>query len=188
MENMNHLFQAGVEIQQFFQKRDWPFCFIGGLAVLRWGEPRMTGDLDVCLLCGLGNEEKYVHIILNNFKSRVTGAEQFALDIRILLLLTSQGIPVDVSLSGLSFEEQMIGRATPFVYTPDCSLITAAAEDIVVLKSFANRDKDWGDVESIIMRQGLKLDKKYILKKLGPLCELKQAPEIITKLESLLNK
>jgi len=46
---MNHLFQAGLEIRRVFKKQDRPFCFIGGLAVLRWGEPRMTGDLDVCL-------------------------------------------------------------------------------------------------------------------------------------------
>jgi hypothetical protein len=48
-------------------------------------------------------------------------------------------------------EEQMIERATPFAFTPDCSLITAAAEDLVVLKAFANRDRDWGDVETVIL-------------------------------------
>lgn len=40
---MNPLFQAGLELQVFFEAKGWPFCFIGGLAVIRWGEMRMTG-------------------------------------------------------------------------------------------------------------------------------------------------
>jgi hypothetical protein len=46
---MNILFQAA-DIQRTMKTRGWPFCFIGGLAVLRWGEMRMTQDIDLCLL------------------------------------------------------------------------------------------------------------------------------------------
>ncbi|MDO9566781.1 MAG: hypothetical protein Q7J15_08585 [Candidatus Desulfaltia sp.] len=49
---MNPLFEAGLEIQNFMLFRKWPFCFIGGLAVIRWGEVRMTQDIDVCILSG----------------------------------------------------------------------------------------------------------------------------------------
>lgn len=60
------------------------------------------------------------------------------------------------------------------------------AEDLIILKAFAERSKDWGDVESIVLRQGGKLDTSYILKSLTPLCELKEAPEIIEKLRRIL--
>jgi len=53
---LNSLLKAGLEFQQTFEKRNWPFCFIGGLAVLRWSEIRMTQDFDLCLLCGFGND------------------------------------------------------------------------------------------------------------------------------------
>ncbi len=37
-EKVNPLFQAGLEFQNTFKERKWSFCFIGGLAVIRWGE------------------------------------------------------------------------------------------------------------------------------------------------------
>jgi len=66
---MNPLFDAAMEIQNFIQNRKWAFCFIGGLAVIRWGEIRMTQDIDLCLLSGFGEEEKYIEEILKSFSA-----------------------------------------------------------------------------------------------------------------------
>jgi hypothetical protein len=35
------LFQVALELQAFLWSREWRFCFIGGLALQRWGEPRV---------------------------------------------------------------------------------------------------------------------------------------------------
>jgi len=183
---MNPLFQAGLEFQQFMKTRNWPFCFIGGLAVLRWGEMRMTQDIDLCLLSGFGNEDRYIYELLATFETRISEAVDFALTNRVLLLSASNSIAVDVSLSGLPFEEQMIERATPFPYAPDCSLLTCSAEDLIVLKAFADRTKDWTDVEGIINRQAPHLDIHYIITHLSPLCEVKETPEIMNKLEHFI--
>lgn len=185
---MNSLFQAAQEIQQTMQEKDWPFCFIGGLAVMRWGEVRMTQDIDLCLLCGFGNEKDYINGLIARYNSRVDDPGTFALDNRVLLLHASNQVPVDISLSGLLFEEEMIRRATPFSFSSDASLITCSAEDLIVLKAFAERPKDWNDIESIILKQGEILDLDYIVKQLKPLCKLKEAPEIIDRLNSLLHK
>ena len=56
------------------------------------------------------------------------------------------------------------------------------------MKAFANRGKDWMDVGGIIIRQQDNLDWPYIQKQLGPLCELKESPEITEKLKSLRRK
>jgi hypothetical protein len=56
---MNPLFQAAAGLQAFFEARNWRFSFIGGLAVLRWGEPRFTRDIDVSLLCPFGAEDEF---------------------------------------------------------------------------------------------------------------------------------
>lgn len=37
---MNLVFQAADTLQQLLRERGWGFCFIGGLAVQHWGEPR----------------------------------------------------------------------------------------------------------------------------------------------------
>ena len=188
VDKINPLFEAGLELQNTFQKLKWPFCFIGGLAVIRWGEIRLPQDIDLCLLCGFGNEEKYIDLLLKKFRSRITDAKKFALNKRVLLLYASNDVDVDISLSGLPFEKDMIEQATLFEFHNDCNLITCSAEDLVILKAFADRTKDWMDVEGVLLRQGKRLDSKYIIDRLTPLCELKESMEIVKKLEKLFIK
>ena len=188
VDKINPLFEAGLELQNTFQKLKWPFCFIGGLAVIRWGEIRLTQDIDLCLLCGFGNEKKYINLLLKKFRSRIIDAKEFALNKRVLLLYASNDVDVDISLSGLPFERDMIEQATLFKFHNDCSLITCSAEDLVILKAFADRTKDWMDVEGVLLRQGKRLDSKYIIDRLTPLCKLKESMEIVKKLEKLFIK
>ena len=107
---------------------------------------------------------------------------------RVLLLLASNEVAVDISLAGLAFEQKMIERTTLFSYAPDCSLITCSAEDLVILKAVADRTKDWMDIEGILVRQDSGLDFEYIINRLTPVCELKDAPEIIEKLHHLVEE
>ena len=182
------LFDAANEIQDFLLKNRIKFCFIGGLAVIRWGEIRLTRDIDVCLLCGFGNEEKIVKPILENFTPRIKDAENFAINNRVLLINSHNNIPVDITLSGLPFEEKMIQNATYFEFTKGYSLLTCSAEDLIIMKSFSNRYKDWADVESIIIRQGKKLDFDYIFLNLEELVKIKNEPEIIATLKRIINE
>jgi hypothetical protein len=57
-------------------------------------------------------------------------------------------------------------------------LVTCSAEDLIVMKAFAARPKDWLDVEGIIVRQTGGLDWAYVERHLRPLAELKEAPAI----------
>jgi hypothetical protein len=43
---VNGLFAAAGEVQRLCEDERWRFCFIGGLAVQRWGEARVTRDVD----------------------------------------------------------------------------------------------------------------------------------------------
>ena len=54
------------------------------------------------------------------------------------------------------------------------------------MKAFASRPLDWNDVRGILVRQGTSnLDWPYIQRQLQPLCEIKEAPEIMMQLEKL---
>jgi predicted nucleotidyltransferase len=182
---MNSLFQAALDMQQTLKDKKWPFCFIGGLAVIRWGEMRITQDIDLCLLCGFGNEKEYIEELTKRYKSRIDDPLTFAMTNRVMLLYASNRVSVDISLSGLLFEDEMIKRSTPFQFYPGCSLITCSAEDLIVLKAFAERTKDWNDIEGIVMRCGKTLDIDYITEQLTPLCELKESPEIVEKVKKI---
>ena len=49
---MNEVIQAAAELQGVCQSQGWQFCFIGGLALQRWSEPRETVDVDLSLFVG----------------------------------------------------------------------------------------------------------------------------------------
>ena len=53
------------------------------------------------------------------------------------------------------------------------------------MKAFASRGQDWVDVEGILARQAGKLDWEYIPRHLQPLAELRETPEILTRLDGL---
>jgi hypothetical protein len=184
---MVNLFNAAAEIEEFLNHQKMPFCFIGGIANLRWGEIRTTNDLDLTILCGFGNEEKIISPLIDHFRSRISNPLQFAIDERVLLLYSSEGIPIDVSLSGLDFEEKMIENASMYEISEGINVRTVSAEDLIITKAFANRPKDIQDVIGIVKRQGKLLDINYILLNIEPLAQLKNDASIVQNLKKLFD-
>jgi hypothetical protein len=74
---VNPLFTAALEVQDLCRRQGWRFCFIGGLAVLRWGEPRLTRDIDLTILAEFGNEEPVIDGLLSRFTARFDNAREF---------------------------------------------------------------------------------------------------------------
>jgi hypothetical protein len=181
---MIDLFQAAGEIQDFCSRQGWKFCFIGGLALQRWGRPRITQDIDLTLLTGFGDEKRFIDVLLQRYSARVQNAAEFALRNRVLLLSTGSGIGIDVALGAIPFEGQLVARASPFEFLPGQSLVSCSAEDLVVLKAFADRPRDWDDIEGVILRQR-NLDWDYIESQIRPLADAKESPEIVDRLRQM---
>ena len=179
---MIELIRAAADLQAFCDARRWRFCFIGGLALQRWGEPRETIDVDLTLLTGFDNETPFVEALLERYAGRIDDTAGFARANRVLLLRSASGVGIDVALGALPFEESVVARATRFAFPGDVALRTCSAEDLVVLKAFAARERDWVDVEGVIVRQAGALDWTYVDAQLRPLAALKDAPEILTEL------
>ena len=184
---MNEVLRAAAEVQRFCEERAWRFCTIGGVAVQRWADPRQTEDAALTILAGFGEEEVFVDTLLENFRPRIEGERERAVIRRVVLLFSSEGVGLDVALGALPFEERCIQRATDWKISPQISLRTCSAEDLVVLKAFAARDLDWADVASIVMRQGRKLNLEQIWRELQPLVEAKEQPEILTRLQKIFD-
>ena len=98
---MRDLFRLANEVQSFCRERGWEFCFIGGLALQRWGEPRLTGDVDLTILTGFGQETAYIEQLCRAYPGRIADAAEFAHRTRVLLLQSARGIPIDISLGAL---------------------------------------------------------------------------------------
>jgi hypothetical protein len=178
--------RAGEEVQTFCLNQGWRSCVIGGVALQRWGVPRLTQDADLTLLTGFGAEESFADPLLARFAGRRADAREFAILHRVLLIQTDTGVAIDVAFGAVPFEERSVERASRWRWATDHILTTCSAEDLVVHKVFAGRDQDWGDVESVLIRQHSKLDLSLIRQELKPLLELKGQPEAMTKLDSLI--
>lgn len=183
---MNPIFAAALEVQAVCEREAFKFCFIGGVAVQRWGEPRLTADVDLTLLTGFGGEAPFVDALLGSFHGRLSDTREFALANRTLLLSSSEGIAIDVSLGAMPFEENAISRATPFQIGAGATLLTCSAEDLVVHKAFAGREKDWLDVRGIAQRQRGNLDVHLVWGELLPLLELVGGSDRESRLRGIL--
>ena len=183
--DLSHLVHAAHAIQTVWESEGIQFCFIGGLAVHHWGEVRMTQDVDATVLTGFGNEQAIIERLWHSLTPRVADATAFAKLNRVLLGQSPEGVPIDVSLSGLPYEEQVIGRSQLQEYAPSRSLRICAASDLVILKAFANRPRDWQDIRGILIRSASHLDWNLIDTELHMLSDLKDEPEILDKLHAL---
>lgn len=172
-------------LQRALDAHGWRFCFIGGIALQHWGEPRVTRDLDISIFTGFGGEEPIIDTLLSMYSPRVTDAREFALRHRVLLLTTDDGIEVDVALAGLPFESEMIERAEIIEFEPGVLLRVCSADDLMVLKAFADRAQDRADIIGIARRRGNLLDWDAVLERLTPLAEAKEEPAILDSVRAL---
>lgn len=179
------LYKTAFSIQKFLNSHKWKFAFIGGIALQRWGEPRLTQDADITLFTGFGYENEFIEKMIVKYTPRISHPEEFARKNRVLLLASKNGIGIDVSLGALPYEERLIERSTEFSFLPKIKLLTCSAEDLIITKAFASRPLDWLDINGIIIRQEYSLNWDIILNELSPLVKLKEQPEILTRLEEM---
>lgn len=183
---MHPAIEAALELQQFLDEKGEKFCIIGGLAVQRWGEVRLTVDADATVLTEWSRDEFVTDLLLGSpFLPRLPDARDFALKNRVLLLKNAKGTHVDVALGALEFENRSVMRSSLWKLSESEKLRTCSAEDLLVHKTFAGRTRDWTDIEGILQRQGPKLDLSIVRSELTPLLELKGAPESMERLAAL---
>jgi len=109
------LFREALHLQEFLREGGWPFCFIGGVALQHWGEP----------------------------------------------------------------------RARDAEFEPGVALTICSAEDLLVLKAFADRPQDRADVVGIAQRSGRRIDWGAVEARLAPLAAAKDAPDIMDRVRAL---
>lgn len=182
----NPLLDAAVEIQGFCTQQRWSFCFIGGIAVQHWGEQRFTRDADLTLYTGVGDEKTFIDTVLRTFAPRNEGVRDFALRNRVLLIYAGNGMPIDISLGAVPFEQKAAADAKMQELAPGFRLRLCSPAALVVFKVFAGRPLDWNDVEGIVAKSGKRIDWSDVRSDLRELLALKQDDESLPRLEKLL--
>lgn len=180
------LLTAATEVFEWLEKHDLRACIIGGLAVQRWGEPRLTQDVDITLLAEFGEEERIVDLCLGGFAARRDDARDFALKYRVLLLRAANGVAVDVALGAIPFEIESVDKASRYEFEPGCVLPTCSAEDLLIHKTVAGRPRDVADIEGIVNRQYGKLDLARVRRWLAAFAEVKEDLDLARPFEETL--
>lgn len=130
-----------------------PYMFIGGQAVLLYGEPRLTKDIDVTLGIGVDELNKIKSIAARlKLKSLVSNVEDFVPKTMVFPVIDEKsGIRVDFIFSFSPYEKQAINRAKDIKFGKT-EVKFASLEDVVIHKIIAERPRDIEDVKSILLK------------------------------------
>ena len=186
--SLGPVFDAALAAQAVCEGLGLEFCVIGGVALQRWGEPRFTADADLSVLVEPGREEVVAGALLGQLRARIDNPLDFARRTRVVLLQSIDGVGIDIVLAGLPYEAAVIERSSRWEIDAGTTLHTCSAEDLLVMKAFAARDKDWADVTSVLERQGSRLDLDFVREQLQPLAVAKDEPEILEQLERRITR
>lgn len=151
------------EVAHFLSEAGIPYMVIGGQAVLQYGEPRFTQDIDITI--GLIPEElrKALDALPQEiFRLLPEDVEGFVRDTWVLPLEHREtGVRVDLIFSMTSFEREAIESARE-ILIDNMPIHYISPEDLIVQKIVSGRPRDLEDAKSILEIQGERIDKKRI--------------------------
>ena len=138
-----------------------PYMIIGGQAVLLYGEPRLTRDIDVTVGLTPADVQRVLRVVQRlGLRPLVEDVEDFVSRTWVLPALDENtGLRVDFVFSWTSYEREAIKRART-ILVESYSVRFASPEDVVIHKILAGRARDLEDVRSILRKQ--RVDVSYI--------------------------
>ena len=141
------------ELSRKLKRHTIPYMVIGGQAVLLYGEPRLTRDIDITLGTGIEGLIKIMPIISAlRLKILVEHPQDFVRRTMVLPTIEEEsGIRVDFIFSFSPYERQAIERARD-VNLGRTLIKFASLEDVVIHKMIAGRARDIEDVKSILTK------------------------------------
>jgi predicted nucleotidyltransferase len=139
-----------------------PYMIIGGQAVLLYGEPRLTRDVDVTLGVNIDRLHDLLTVVkelsLNPIPNDV---ESFVKQTMVLPTIDEPtGVRVDFIFSFTPYETDAIKRARKITIMGQ-EVCFASPEDLIIHKIFAGRPRDLEDVWSVILKNP-GIDTQYI--------------------------
>jgi hypothetical protein len=184
---MQEQLEALHEVKTFLDRNGVQHLVIGGIANAVWGRPRATRDADFKVLLGEQSIDEFVALISTKFQFRINDPVAFVKATYVAPIYASSGIEVDLGLGFLPYEEEAVKKGVE-IEVEGVSFLVCTAEDLIIHKAISEREKDWSDIEGILIRQGKQLDQKYIGDWLNQFAEALERPSLLTKYEGLRKK
>lgn len=140
----------------------------GAQAVIVWGRPRLTADVDVTVALSPEEMERVLpHLETAGFDPRPERPLEFVVKTRILPLIHQPtGMPVDLVCGGPGLEMEFLANARR-IDVAGLEIPVISPEDLVIAKVLAGRPKDMEDAESVVLEQADDLDLGRVREVLG---------------------
>lgn len=150
------LLRALVSVLATFGGRWYVF---GAQAVLVWGRPRLTGDVDVTMFLDPEDPEAFVSAMSRaGFDLRVRNVRDFVSRTRVFPFThAASGLALDAVLGGPGLEEEFL-RTARQVDVGGLLVPVIGPDELIVTKILAGRPKDLDDVQGILSAQESTLD------------------------------
>jgi len=172
---------------QDLDRRKIPYMIIGGQAVLLYGRPRLTRDIDITL--GLDTDNfASIEGVCKKLKLRplVENPHDFAVKTKVLPTEEPDSkIRVDFIFSFTPYETQAIKNAKRVVID-DYPVKFASCEDVIIHKMVAGRAIDEEDVKAILAKNRAEIDLKYVEKWLLEFGKIPEHEGMLAKFNGLL--
>ena len=166
-----------------------PYMIIGGQAVLLYGRPRLTRDIDITL--GVDTDKfESIKGVCKKLKLRilVDNPQDFARDTKVLPAEEPDSmVRIDFIFSFTPYEAHAIKNARQ-VLIDDYPVKFASCEDIIIHKMVAGRAIDAEDVKSILAKNTDAIDFEYVNKWLSEFGKIEEHEGILERFDSLLKK
>jgi predicted nucleotidyltransferase len=165
------------------------YMLIGGLAVIARGVPRDTDDIDATVwAAGVELDDLLAALGEEGITGRIPDLDAFARRSQVLLLQHEPtGTPLEISLAWLPFEEEAMARAETLVLG-GARLPVAVAEDLVVYKVVAWRDRDRADVERLLAAHRGAIDLDRVRGLVRQFAEALDEPGRVAEFERLVRR
>lgn len=151
------------EIAESLDEERIPYMIIGGQAVLIYGRPRLTRDIDITL--GIDPDDfALVEKTCKKLKLKMLpeNPKNFAKETNVLPAEEpTSGIRIDFIFSFSPYETQAIKRAKEIIID-NYPVKFASCEDVIIHKMVAARAIDAEDVKSILIKNKDSIDLEYI--------------------------
>jgi len=139
------------------------YAVIGGIAVVVWGEPRLTQDIDVKVILPRDEAEVLLNAIETEYEPFWDNPLDMLKKNGILFVRDTYGVRIDIHLSDTLFDRKVIERAIDIEIEPGITVRVCTAEDLIIYKMLSMRGSDAKDFEGIIDHQGDALDDEYVI-------------------------
>lgn len=151
-------------IAKGLNKHNIKYMIVGGQAVLLYGEPRLTKDIDITLGIGPEDLEAFLPVVKEiDLQVLVEDTEKFVHNTFVLPTLDERsGFRVDFIFSISSYERNALGRVRS-VKIGNTEIYFASVEDLIIHKVIAGRPRDIEDIKVILIKNK-GIDNPYILK------------------------